>query len=117
MITTSENSIKPTAIASCKRTFVLAKAKATAQDANDTKAMREAMKEAKAQLALADADVHRLACPQTCDGTCRRRRSDENTGSSHDRTLAKRVTLANGAKGWEVTATETNSWYVHCHCE
>src|SRR5256885_4910744 len=116
-IVDNDNFIKPTSIADCKRTYVLSKGTATAQDKNDTKAMREAVKEAKDQRDLADAKVHALVCPQrNCDGVCRRSRGDEKTGSASDRTLAKKVTLPDGSKVYEVKAWATNSWYVHCKC-
>jgi hypothetical protein len=116
-IVTSENFIKPTEITHCKRTFVESKGKATAQDANDTTAMKEAVREAFQQRDLADAKVHALTCPQgECDGVCRRSRKDENTGSANDRTLAKKVKLPGGITVWEVDAWATNSWYVHCKC-
>jgi hypothetical protein len=116
MIVAQDSFIKPVSIANCKRTYVMSKGKATAQDANGTKAMKEAIKEAFKQRDDADAQVHKLACPQNCDGVCSRSSRDENTGSANDRTIAKKVTLPNGDKVWEVSAWATNSWYVYCKC-
>lgn len=113
-ITDSDNSIKPAKIPACRRTYIRAKGRATAQAATGVAAVREAVAKAKAELALAVAAARALVCPQTCRrGICRDRGLRlQGFGLNWTRPVKNPVT-----KVWRSTATAHRNFDKHCRCQ
>ncbi len=108
------SSIKPTKIATCKRTYIVAKGVATATHKNAATAVKQAKDEAKSQRASALQDATNLVCPQDCgSGKICRDEGTTRTGFSLDWT----VPVKDAATGlWKCRAWATYSVYRHCRC-
>ena len=113
-ITDSDNSIKPTAIPTCKRTYIVATGRATADANTADAAVRQAKQGAKNELATADAAVRALVCPQDCrDGVCRDHGlTKQGAGLDWSDPVKNAAT-----KLWRCRAWAYHSYYKHCRCE
>ena len=112
-IVDSSNTLAPAKIPACKRTYIRAKGRATAQAATGGAAVAQARTKAKAELALAVAAARALICPQTCRrGVCRDGGlSLQGFGMNWTQPVKNPVT-----KLWRSTATTHRNFYKLCRC-
>jgi hypothetical protein len=108
-----EHTLTPAKIPTCKRTYVVAKGRATATAATAGDAVDQAKAGAREELALAIADARALICPQTCRrGICRDGGLRlQGFGLNWTRPVKNPVT-----KRWRSTATARRSFDKVCRC-
>jgi hypothetical protein len=104
--------IKPTRIAQCKRTYIIASGRAEGRGATDGAAVNAALAGAAAEIALAVADARALRCAPAagCDGTCQQGRL-LRVGKGIDRNVPVKK-----AGVWVARAWGFESFELYCHC-
>ena len=107
------STIRPTKIASCKRTYIAAKGVAVSIAKTSAAAAREAKDRAKRERENAAADARALICPQNCGrGRVCRDGGTSRTGYSFDWTIPVRL----GENRWRCKAWASYSLYRKCRC-